>query len=468
MSRASVIAEKEGIPSATIIARGFTMQAKAAAKGMGFADLPLAEYPGAIMNHSDEELRRTVETTLLDNIVTALTQSRMVVETVTEPSPEEIVFEGGLDEVNEYFLARQWSDGLPIVPPTLERVGAFLGYTDRRQDESLGSLLPENREATIWNVAVNGVMAGCRPEYMPVLVGIAEAVADPVFHLKDAGATPGWEPLVIVNGPVVKELNFNAETAVMRVGRQANTSIGRFVRLYMRNIAGLRIPPESTDKGTIGLGLNVVLAENEDALDELGWESFASARGFSRSDNVVTVQSALAATLPIYSAGSTALEHMEPLVEVFGANCGFWAHTAARKGMYFPLLIITPGVAKVFATEGWSKADVQKHLFEHSKVSASALYKHAWQIGFSETQFNLEMLVEKGVISEAYVQSSDPERLVPVFIKPEWIGIVVAGDPNRNQSRGFVQNHDQAPPISKKIELPQNWDALRSGTPARN
>ena len=194
---------------------------------------------------------------------------------------------------------------------------------------------------------------------------------------------------------------------------------------------------------------------------ELGWQSFAQGLGFDRSQNIVTVQSAIAATIPIFSAGTSAEEHMDPLVEIFGTTCGYWAHTAARKGMYYPLLIISPAVAKVLAESGWTKQDVQNYLFKHSKVSARALYKHAWHIGFSETQFDLEMLVKSGIISDAYVQSEDPDRLVPVFIKPEWIGIVVAGDPNRNQSKGFVQNHDQAPPISKEITFPAKWQILR-------
>lgn len=458
MVRASVVVEKAGIPTASIVATGFLGQAKATAKSLGMANLGLAEYPGIIMNHSQEELRKNVETVLVPNIIKVLTKPTENAVKVNEPRATDVIFEGTLDEVNEFFLQKQWSDGLPIIPPTVERVQAFLKFTDHQPDEVLGVLAPENRQATIWNVAVNGVMAGCRPEYMPVLIAVVEAIAEPDFHLRDAGATPGWEPLIILNGPIAKELDFNYESGILRAGRQANTSIGRFIRLYMRNVAGLRIAPGSTDKGSIGLGLNVVVAENEDAVSDLGWESFSSQRGFNRSDNVVTVQSALSTTIPIYSAGDTALDHMDTLVEVFGGTCAFWSHTAVRKGKYFPLLIISPGVAKVIARDGWTKREIQQHLFEHTKVSVRALQKHAWQIGFSE--YDLYALVAKGVVSPAYAESDDPDRLVPAFIKPEWIGIVIGGDPGRNQSKGFVQNHDQAPPISKKIILPANWQNL--------
>jgi hypothetical protein len=456
--RASVAAEKAGVPTVTIVATGFLSQARAVAKALGMENLAIAEYPGVIMNQSKEELRKNVETVLVRNIVRELTKPVENAVQSQEPGPEDIIVEGTLDEVSEFFLQKQWSDGLPVIPPTPERIQAFLRFTDRKPEEVIGILAPEYREATIWNTAVNGVMAGCRPEYMPVLIAIVEAIAEPDFHLRDAGATPGWEPLIILNGPVVKELDFNYECGVLRAGRQANTSIGRFLRLYMRNVAGLRIAPGSTDKGSIGIGLNVVLAENEDALDELGWESFSGQRGFRRDDNVVTVQSALSPTIPIYSAGDRALDHMDTFVEIFGGTCAFWSHTAVRKGKYFPLLVISPGVAKVIARDGWKKEDIQRHLFAHTKVSVRALQKHAWQIGFSV--FDIHALVEQGIVSPDYIQSDNPDRLVPAFIRPEWIGLVVSGDPGRNQSKGFVQNHDQAPPISKRIVLPANWKKL--------
>src|SRR6266567_846016 len=280
--RASMVAEKAGIPSTTIVATSFLRQAAANARGEGMADLCVSEFPGVIMTQSDEELRRNTAEVLVPNIIRELTRPVTAATALVEPAPRSIVFKGTLDEVNEYFMEMQWSDGLPIVPPTIGRVEAFLRFTDRSPNEVLGVIQPENREATIWSVAVNGVMSGCRPEYLPILIGIVEAMAEPNFYVHDFGATPGLEPLVVVNGPIVKQLNFNCETAVMRVGRQANTSIGRFARMFMRNIVGLRPPPDDTDKASIGLGMNVALAENEDAVTEVGWTSFAEGLGFPR------------------------------------------------------------------------------------------------------------------------------------------------------------------------------------------
>ncbi|MDO8673720.1 MAG: hypothetical protein Q7O66_20100, partial [Dehalococcoidia bacterium] len=262
MVRASVAAEKAGVRSVSIVASSFIAQGKLIARAQGFGNLALAEYPGVIMLDGEDEFRQKVELLLVDRIVEGLASHGEMVESSTEPAPRDIVFKGDLAAVQEHFYRQMWSDGLPIIPPTLEKIEAFLRFTDRSPDEVIGALLPEKREATVWNVAVNGVMAGCRPEYMPVLLAVVEAVAEPEFRIEDAGSTPGWEPLIIVNGPIVKELDFNYEAGAMRVGRQANTSMGRFLRLYMRNIAGLRIAPGGTDKGTIAFTFNVALAEN--------------------------------------------------------------------------------------------------------------------------------------------------------------------------------------------------------------
>ncbi|WP_202237249.1 UGSC family (seleno)protein [Actinacidiphila reveromycinica] len=455
--RASMVAEKAGVPSTTIVATSFLRQAGTVARMEGMADLCISEFPGVIMNQSDEELRRNTIDVLVPNIVEQLTRTVTTAAPVVEPEPGSIVFTGTFDEVNEYFLKNQWSDGLPIVPPTLDRVEAFLRFTDRDPAEVLGVIQPENREATVWSVAVNGVMSGCRPEYLPILIGIVEAMAEPNFYARDFGATPGLEPLVVVSGPIVKQLDFNYETAVMRVGRQANTSIGRFARMFMRNIVGLRFSPDDSDKASIGLGMNVVLAENEDAVTEVGWTSHAETFGFSREDNVVTVQSVMASTIPIYTAGDTAKEHLDTLVEIFGGTCAGWAHTGIKKGKNFPLLIMSPGVAKIIARNGLSKRDVQQYLFDHTRIKVSTLNRHAWELGY--TEYDLRQLHAEGMVSSAYVESDDPDRLVPVFVKPEGIGIVLSGDPGRNQSKGFVQNQSHGYPTAKKIALPADWEA---------
>jgi hypothetical protein len=435
-------------------------QVQTVGRSLGVQNLPVAEYPGVVAVDSREDLEGKVTGTLVDNIVQAFTKPVLQAVSPREPEPDRIVFRGTLDEVQEFFTRRQWTDGLPVIPPTIDRIEKFLDFAYRPRQDVIGILLPENREATVWNVAVNGVMAGCRPEYMPVLLAVAEAVADHEFRIEDAGSTPGWEPLIILNGPIIKELDFNCECGVMRVGRQSNTSVGRFLRLFMRNVAGLRIPPGTTDKATIADTFNVVLAENEDVLAELDWESFSTARGFKPGENVVTVQSVVFATAPIASGGEKPRDHLDTFVEVFGKTMSTWTHMAVNWGKFYPLLVINPSVAGLLARNGLKKKDIKQYLYDNSKVSAGSIERLALQDGI--TGFDLRRMVEENLIPKQYRESDDPERMVPVFLKSEWIGIVISGDSGRNRSRGYVQNHEQGPPVSKKIQLPADWERILS------
>ena len=451
MVRASVEAERAGVPSVSVIASAFMGQAATVARGLGVEALPSVEYPGVIATDPPEAFRGKV-LALADGLTDAFSQPLGLAGEEAEPAPRDIVFRGPLDAVQERFESLLWTDGLPIVPPTVERVGAFLRCTRRDPDEPLGTLAPDNRLATIWSVAVNGVMAGCRPEYMPVLVAAVEAIADPEFRIEDAGSTPGWEPLAIIGGPVIEDLGFATGAGLLRVGNRANTSVGRFLRLYMRNVAGLRTPPGSGDKAAFGATFNVAVAENEAAARELGWPTFAMDRGFAPDESVVTVQSVVSISPPIYTIGDRPEAVLGMLADVFGPENEYWSFNAAIFGRWHPLLAMSPATAGVIARGGVSKDGVREFLYERTKIPARRLQEYARRA--STYDFDLPTLAAAGSAPPAYVESTDPERLVPVFSKPEWIGLMLAGDPEKNQSRGFVNNHEQGPPVSRRVEVP--------------
>ena len=269
MLRASVAAESAGIPSATLVCESFMTLSKAASQGLGYPNIAVAPVRGHPGLQSKEALQQNVRELTLDGVLNALLKMPAAVTVGGEPGARDVICSGTFEEVNEYFLQHELSDGLPIVPPTVEKVEAFLRHADRRSDEVLGVMLPDNRAATVWSVAVNGVMAGCRPEYMPVLVAAVEAMADHDYGVEHSGNTPGGDNLIILNGPVIKALGFNYTQGVMRDGFQANTSVGRFWRLYLRNVAGFL--PHKNDKATFGNTWRVVVAENEDVVAKIGW-----------------------------------------------------------------------------------------------------------------------------------------------------------------------------------------------------
>lgn len=440
------------MPAFSIVSTGFMRQAEATRKAMGIPHVWIAEYPGVIPNDSDEiferKIREDVFPSLLEGFAAPVDD---VVDVEVEPVPGSVAFHGTFDQVQDHVVEQLWGDGLPVVPPTPQRVEKFLAFTDRDPDEVLGILHPELREATIRTVAINGVMAGCRPEYLPILVAVAEAIADPHFRLEDAGSTPGWEPLVIVSGPLVGQLDFNTEGGLMRVGRRANATVGRFLRLFMRNVAGFRVPPGGTDKGSIGYSFNVALAENEAAVRELGWTTFGQDRGFDPEDTVVTVQSVVGISPPIYSGGSTALEHLEYITYYATHTPGPWAYTNIKYGQATPLLVMSPSVASGIADDGWSKDDIRQHLFENVRLPARLLERYGRHVEGAE--FTFADYVARKVADPLYAESDDPDRLLPLLLAPGHTGIVLAGDPGRNQCRWYANNHEQGPATSRLVRL---------------
>ena len=179
--RPAVEAEKAGIPAVVVTTTGFTTIAKAAAKAEGMNALRIAEYPGAVGVHPEELVVENVTNVLFDRIVDGLTRP-IDGEAAQSSEParraNEIIYEGTFDEVNEYFRTHEWTDELPIVPPTIERIEAFLKHTDRAPSETIAVLPQANLAAVPWNIAANAAMAGCRPECMPLLIAAVEAIAD--------------------------------------------------------------------------------------------------------------------------------------------------------------------------------------------------------------------------------------------------------------------------------------------------
>ena len=193
--------------------------------------IPLAMVPGHIGTKSAEQLKRDVIEVTAQQVIDNLTVQPALKGKTSEPAARDIIARGSFAEINRYFYEHELSDGLPIVPPTLGKVEAFLRHTDRAPGEVLGVMHPSQAEATVWKVAVNGVMAGCRPEYMPVLLAMVEVMCDPAYGMKHGGSTPGWEAMIIINGPIREQLGFDCGQGSLRPGNQANTSIGRFVKL---------------------------------------------------------------------------------------------------------------------------------------------------------------------------------------------------------------------------------------------
>jgi hypothetical protein len=450
----------------TVACTGFPKQAIAVGEGFGFPKIRVAEYPGHISTHKKEIRLKNYQEALLPQIRTLLTKPvpEEKVAKSSDPGPREIVFKGSFEEINKYFYENMWSDGLPIVPPTIEKVEEFLKYMDRSPEEVVGSYLPSNRVATVWTVAVNGVMSGCRPEYMPVLLAIVEAMADPTFRIQDGGSTPGWEAAIILNGPISQQLGFNDKEGVRRPGYQANTTVGRFYRLFSRNVP--RLLPGISDKATFGQMFRAVIPESEEVCDEVRWEPVSVQRGFKAGENVITIFSVRYESPPTTTAGKTTEEHLDRIALwlAYQTELGL----SSQKNVALALLV-SPVVAREIAKGGYSVTKLQEYLFEHSKIPASEwevkMASYLWS-GTSQTLDSRVKnvtacdLVKEGKLAKQYCESTDPKRLLPVYFAPDQLMIVVTGDPSRNRHMFLYNNQEQGFPVSKRIRVPKNWDQL--------
>jgi hypothetical protein len=455
--RASEACERAGFPTSSLVCEGFLGQAAATSVGLGMPNLPVAMIPGHPGAQSLEQLRANVHALTAQQVIGNLLNEPEVQELPPEPGAHDIVFRGTFEQVNAYFYERQWSDGLPIVPPTVEKIEEFLSFTNRDRDELLGIVLPARRAVTVWAVAVNGVMAGCRPEYMPILVALAEAMADPDYGVEHSGNTPGSETLIILNGPIIKDLGFNFEQGVLRDGFMPNTSVGRFWRLALRNMAGFL--PHKTDKGSFGNTFRVVLAENEDALAKIGWAPNSVDMGFAAGDNTVTISRMTGGSVIVSVTGSTPLEMMPYIADGVARQTG-WEIIFTVGGLTYgtlrPVLILTPILAETIARAGWSKDDVKRYLFKHARMPA-------WRVEAITEKWadfpivSLKQQVNLGKLPKDFAESDDPNRLVPIVLEPDDFMVLVSGDPLRTNAYTFAHNGYLGFPAAKKIKLPGNW-----------
>jgi hypothetical protein len=437
--RASVVAETAGVPTVSIVCEGFRRQALATGRGLGLDDLPLAVLRGHVDTQSHDEMIELFREHTIEQIVRGLTEAHDVDDQVSaEPSALEVVASGGIDDIHRLFLDRGWTDGSPFVPPTIARVQALLDGTGHDPFRVIGQARPSGRDITVWSVAVNAVMAGLEQRHLPVVLALAEVLANPQYGVEHSGNTTGADALVVVSGPSIAELGFNSEGGALREGTHANTAVGRWLRLYLRNVCGFTTAEH--DKATFGNSTRVVLAEHEATLASIGWPTLATDLGATPGTDTVAVArmngglivgsvfgSSPGEVLPYLANGLVRVTGWE-LTHVFGLG-----HRSYR-----PLLVISPLLARLFARHGWSKDDVRRGLWERAVLPA-----RTWEAFIGEWsnltagRRTLSDLVAKGLLHERFAESDDPDRLVPIVADPSEILVAVAGDPDRANAFAF-------------------------------
>ncbi|MEE9285205.1 MAG: hypothetical protein V3V35_05685 [Dehalococcoidia bacterium] len=261
----------------------------------------------------------------------------------------------------EFYYEKGWTDGLPVVPATEDRVREFLAHAGKQPSDVIGVVPTRGRVITAEKVAINAVMAGCRPEYMPVVVAVIEAMTEPEFNYHGSlASTGGSAQLIVVNGPIARELEINGGVNVFGPGCRANATIGRAVRLIIMNVTG-GIPGD-LDKSTFGHGgkYSFCIAENEEASP---WEPLHVQRGFRLDESAVTVFAVQSPLQFMDHASNTPeglLDSAARAMSVMGANLGEM------------VVVWSPEHIGHFRNAGWTKRQAMEHLAQSAEALGGA------------------------------------------------------------------------------------------------
>lgn len=344
-------------------------------------------------------------------------------------SPPIVEAHEAFDRVNEYFYERGWTDGLPIVPPTEARVQAMLaGMPWRDAEEVIGIVPPRMGAASMRQIAVNAVMAGARPEYLPVVVAALKAVSEPEYGLSHRQTTThAGAPLIIVNGPVVPRLRINCGRGLFGPGWRANATIGRALRLVLVNIGGAGPGVDASQTGHPGK-YTYCIAEYEAANP---WEPLHVERGYARDEDVVTVVN----TEAPHSMTENIQTDPDEIMRTF-ASC---MATLGVNNLYSqgnPVLVLGIEHARHIAAAGWRKPDVQRALFERAR--------QPWGLMKNRGK-------SKGPRFPEFVDRNDDTSMVPIVREPRDLIVIVGGGAG-GKSMFLPTAGGQSLAVSKRIE----------------
>jgi len=345
-------------------------------------------------------------------------------------APQLVELPDSFDAINDYFYDQGWTDGLPIVPPTRERVEKMLaGMAWREPAELIAVIPPAMGQATLTKIATNCVMAGCRPEYLPVVVAAIEAVSEPIYGLAHRQTTThAGAPLIVVNGPIVKSLKINYGTGCFGPGWRANATIGRGLRLNLVNLGGA-IPGEVDFCQHAHPGkYTYCIGEYEDANP---WETLHVERGFNRDQSVVTVVNCEAPHSMTENVQTDAVEIMRTFASTM-ATLG--SNNIYSQGT--PVLVLCPEHASYINAAGWTKRDIKNDLFERAR--------QPWGLVKNRGK-------SKGPKIPDCVDQNDDNSMVPVVCEADDLILLVAGGAG-GKSMWCPTAGGQSLAVSKAIE----------------
>jgi len=465
----TIAAEYIGIPTVTVAAPTFVAQVHSTGVNRGVPVLRTAEYPGAFASHSTDELKKNAREILWPQIKEALT-TQITKEEIEKYAPEgkrpadEIIYYGNYDDVQEFMTINNWTDGLPVVPPTDEAIQEYLKFTGYKGSDVLGTFALAYRECTVYTVAANAVMAGVPKEFMPVCIAFVQGMNNGEWR-RPLASTHGWTPFAWLNGPLARQLGIDSQQGM--ISEKANKALGRFIDLAMLNIGGYYV--KENRMGSFGYLTPFTFSEDEEACVKIGWKPYHVSQGYDLNANTITAGSALAwgnNVTPATDDGKKIMEMMAfDITEKQQNGLGNTKPQVPRT------IFITEYVAKDLAKDYKTKSDLEDALIETARRPlALRTYAHYWANTGSQQY-------KRRTFDEQYdMLAKDPAEQAKMTPTPEWLkaliqdeeimtiatmnkgdtALLVTGDANRNKFQvipggGFV---------TTEIKLPKNWNEL--------
>lgn len=429
----TVLVEDLNKPAVALCNKDFVIDARSAGSSKGMPRVRIVSETIPCECTVMEEIECGVSEAM-ERILAALTETLTPEEKYPKPKELEklprIVFKGNLEEVNRFFYKRGWGDGLPIIPPTGEAVEEMLTGTDLPADHVVGKVAPRLGKATVEKIAINAVMAGALPTYMPVLIAAVQALMDPKAQFGTWEVSTGsWAPFWIINGPIRNHINVNSGSGALSPGDIANAAIGRAMELIIKNIGGARKGIE--DMGVLGNPgkYTMVIAENE---EDSPWEPLHVENGFNKEDSAVTVYfpNCFTQTWPYGTDEQGILRSVISNI------------IPGRRGLF--CLLLHPSHARTLVGKGWTKKEIATFISIHARVPAN---RHPAYYGAT--------LVP--TIGRLPVEHTDS---MAILDNPGWIRIIIAGGPGNFLglfAGAWLKGADW---VTKRVELPANWDKL--------
>jgi len=415
---------------------GFANDAESASRSKGMPGVRVVSTKVPCESTVSEDIEAGIDGSW-DDIITALTKPLTTEEknprVEKTETPARIIFQGSLEEVNGFFYRRGWTDGLPIIPPTEEAVQEMLLGTDLPADYLLGKLQSRLGKATVEKVAINAVMAGALPTYMPVLIAatidLLESEQGFNGYTTYGFSTGSWAPFWVINGPIRNQLNINNGSGAFSPGNIANAAIGRAMGLIIKNIGGVRKGIE--DMGVMGnpMKYTMVIAENE---EESPWEPLHVEHGYNKEDSTISL-SFPQSFLQHYPPGSDATSILQSVVD-----------NITRSMRY--TIVFNPSTARNLAREGYTKEKIKKHVAEKKLISMG------------------QMRMQSGAVvtpgSTLQQSSRDASEMVPLIKDPRFMRVIVGGGPGAFVAHLIGGGATPGKKEMQTIELPKNWEKL--------